>query len=419
MTCVPEQIVLPYGDTQVALRPPADKAVDVYTANDLPATDDGVAEVRRAMTQPIGARRLVELARGKERVAIVIDDMTRPAPSDQMLPPIVDELRQAGIGADRITVVVATGLHRSVTAEEGRRLIGSLPLKVVCHDAKDPQGLVSIGTTTQGTTFHINRTVFEADLRILTGDVELHQFAGYGGGAKSVMPGVADAKSIEHTHAQMEAPGTGPGKVKGNPVRAEIEEAADMLGVDYIVNVVLNSRHEIVRAFAGNVHEAFLAGVELVDRMYKITVPRRYDLVLASAGGYPKDIDLYQAQKVIASAVRIAAEGGKVVAFAECREGYGGELAYEWAQAAATPQDIVDRHRAKFVMGGHKAYQLARDVLRADVHLHSAMPADVVETFFLKPVDDLRRVETMLADAQSIAVLPHAPLILPVTPGRG
>lgn len=418
MTHVSEQIVLSYGDSQVELPPPAGKTVDVYTANDLPGVTDGVAEVRRAMAEPIGTPRLVDLAGGRERVAIVVDDVTRPVPNDQMLRPIVDELQQAGIANDQITVVVATGLHRTVTAGQGQQLVGHMPLRVVCHDAHDPAALTPIGTTTRGAELSVNRIVAEADLRILTGDVELHQFVGYGGGAKSVMPGIADAGTIQHTHAQMEVAGTGPGRFEGNPVRAEVEESADMLGVDYIVNVVLNSRHEIVRAFAGDVHKAFMAGAEIVDQMYKVPVAGRYDLVLASAGGYPKDIDLYQSQKAITSARRMTSRGGRVVVFAECREGHGSELAYEWAKAASRPQDIVDRHRAGFVIGGHKAYQLARDVLHADVYLYSAMSADVVRTFFLNPVNDLDHVEAMMAEAQSIAMLPQATLMLPVLPGQ-
>ena len=419
MTSLSGHVTLPYGDSQVSLSLPAGRTLDVYEPQDLPGAPDGVAEVRRAMGAPIGTPPLRELARGKQRVAIVIDDTMRPVPNEQMLRPIVEALATAGIKNNQITVVIATGLHRAATEPELRSLVGDLPLRTVCHDAKDTDELVRVGTTARGIALSINRTVVEADLRLLTGDVELHQFVGYGGGAKSVMPGVADANIIEQTHARMNTPGAEPGRFEGNPVRAEVEESADLLGVDYIVNVVLNRRHEIVRAFAGDVHAAFLAGTELVDRMYKVTVPRRYDLVLTSPGGYPKDIDLYQAQKAITSARRITVEGGQVVALAECREGCGGDTALEWANAAATPQDIIDRLGAKFVMGGHKAYQLARDVLWADVHLYSAMPAEVVEAFFLKPVRDLGAIEALLATARSIACLPQATLMLPVLAESG
>lgn len=181
-----------------------------------------------------------------------------------------------------------------------------------------------------------------------------------------------------------------------------------------MVNVVLNSRHQIVKAFAGNVHTAFQAGVRLVDQMYKVHVPHRYDAVLASADGHPRDIDLYQSQKAITSARRTVKRGSQVTVFAECREGHGSKLAYDWARKATCPQDIIDRHRNRFVMGGHKAYQLARDVPWARVFLHSKMAPEVVKTFFLNPLEDLDALEAILAEAESIAVLPQATITLPV-----
>jgi nickel-dependent lactate racemase len=233
-----------------------------------------------------------------------------------------------------------------------------------------------------------------------------------------VLPGICDADGIRATHAKMESPGAGPGRIDGNPVRREIEESADVLGVDFIVNVVLNSRHEVVRAVAGDVHAAFRAGVELADRIYKVRVDEPADVVIGSAGGYPKDMDLYQSQKAIRSARRVVAPGGAIIALAECREGHGSDLGYQWAREARSPQDIIDRHRQGFVMGGHKAYQLAADVQRTPVYLHSAMPDEVVQTFFLKPLGDLRRAEAMAAEARSVIVLPQATLTLALLPGQ-
>jgi len=413
-----QRIELPYGDGSVALRLPADGRVAVYEPADLPAAPDGEAEVRRAMAAPLGTPRLEAIARPEHRVAIVVDDATRPVPTAAMLRPVVDELRRAGVDHQRINVVVATGLHRPMTGAEINRTLGGLPLKVQNHDARDPAGLVEIGTTSRGTPLRVNRTVAEADLRILTGDVELHQFVGYGGGAKSVLPGICDADAARVTHAKMEAPGAGPGRIDDNPIRLDVEEAADRLGVDFIVNVVLNPRHEIVRAVAGDVHDAFRAGVELVDRIVKVDVPRPVDLAICSPGGYPKDLDLYQSQKAIRAARRVVRRGGTIVALAECREGHGSDLAYAWAREARSPKDVVDRLRERYVMGGHKAYQLAADVQWATVYLHSAMPAEMTKTFFLEPLGDPSEAEAIAARARSIAVLPQASATLPVLAGR-
>lgn len=411
-------IELPYGDSAVRLDLPAGADVQVYLPSDLPAAEDALGEIRRAMADPIGARRLGKLAAGARTAAIVVDDATRPVPTAVMLRAITEELVRAGMRHDQLTVVVATGLHRPVTEDEARAILGGLPLALINHDARDQARLVDLGTTSRGTPLRVNRVVAEADLKILTGDVELHQFVGYGGGAKSVLPGICDAEGVRITHAKMESPGAGPGRIDDNPIRLDIEEAADLLGVDFLVNVVLNSRHEIVRAVAGDVHAAFRTAVGLVDRMFKVRVPAPADLVVCSAGGYPKDIELYQSQKAIRSARRIVRRGGSIVALAECREGHGSDLAYSWVRQASSPQEIVDRLRREFIMGGHKAYQLAVDVQWANVYLHSKLPRETAEAFFLRPLDDLGKIGAIAAKAQSIAVLPQASLTLPVLAGQ-
>ena len=413
-----QRFELAYGDGSIAVNLPPETSAQVYLPQDLPAVKDERAEIRRAMAEPVGSAPLEQLAVGKRRVAILVDDATRPVPTPLMLEEILSDLHRTGIANEQITVVVATGVHRALSDQELRKLTGNLPLKVVNHDAKDPDELVFIGETSRGAHLSINRTVFESDLRILTGDIELHQFVGYGGGAKSVMPGVADAASVQHTHTQMEAPGAGPGRLAGNPIRAEVEEAADILGVQFILNVVLNRQHRIVHAVAGDVHQAFEAGVPWVDRMYKLQVAAPVDVVLASAGGFPKDVNLYQAQKAIRTAKRIVRQGGRILVAAECREGHGSELAYEWARAASSPQQIIDRHRRGFVLGGHKAYQLACDALWADVYLHSRMPEEMARAFFLKPLADSAEFEALLRGAESVAVLPQATLCLPLLPGQ-
>lgn len=411
-------VELPYGDSFVGVDLPAGADVRVYLPSDLPAVDDGLGEIRRAMAEPIGAERLRALAGGARTAAIVVDDATRPVPTALMLRAIVEELAAAGLRDEQLTVVVATGLHRPATQAEARSILGGLPVALVNHDARDAGRLVDLGKTSRGTPLRVNRLVAEADLKILTGDVELHQFVGYGGGAKSVMPGICDAEGVRITHAKMESPEAGPGRIDDNPIRLDIEESADLLGVDFIVNVVLNSRHEIVRSVAGDVHAAFRAAVGVVDRMFKVHVPEAVDLVICSPGGYPKDIELYQSQKAIRSARRIVRRGGSIVALAECREGHGSDLAYAWAREASSPQEIVDRLRREFVMGGHKAYQLAVDVQWADVYLHSRLPREVAEAFFLRPLEDLGRIGAIAAEARSIAVLPQASLTLPVLAGR-
>jgi nickel-dependent lactate racemase len=368
---------------------------------------------------PLGSHPLRDLAQGRRTAAIVVDDVSRSVPSAELLPGIVDELRAGGIALADITVVVATGLHRPLTESELDATRGGLPVRIVNHDAERKDELVSIGATSLGQEIKINRVYMAADLKVLVGDVEFHQFCGYGGGAKSVYPGIADAESIRHNHSMMEVEGAGPGRWEGNPVRQEIEEVGRMAGADFLLSVVMNSGREVVCAHAGDVVEAFLAGRRVVDEMYRIAVPRAVDLVIVSAGGDPKDIDLYQAQKAVTAGRRIVRRGGTIAVIAECPEGHGSELFDRWMKEAESVQDVVERIREKFVMGGHKAYQFAREIAWAEVCLLSALPSEQVRAYFMTPLGSARDLVELVGRAGTVAALPQATLTLAeIPPGR-
>jgi len=393
----------------------------IYAPHERPGVPDVAAEVRRALQVPLGTEPLSRLARGKRRAVLVVDDATRAVPNSQILPPLLAELQAAGLKENQISVLVARGLHRRSTPAELRATLGEYAhrIKISNHEPDDPQQLVFLGRTRLGTNVYLNKEFLRADLKILVGDVEYHQFAGYGGGAKSVYPGLADRESIRLSHSRLDLPGTGPGRLQGNPVREEIDEVGRMAGVDFGLNVVLNSRNQVVRAFAGDLMGAFQAAVQLCDEIYKVQVPCRVGMVIASAGGYPKDIDLYQAQKALEGATRLVRKGGKVILLAECREGHGSPVCYEWMSAARTLEDIFHRIREAFVMGGHKAYQLARELAWAKVYLLSAMEPELVRKFFLHPLQGTAETEQIIRAEREIAVLPQATstLILPDADG--
>jgi nickel-dependent lactate racemase len=208
----------------------------------------------------------------------------------------------------------------------------------------------------------------------------------------------------------MEIPGTGMGRIEGNPVREEIDEAGRMAGVDFILNVVQNSRKEVVAAFAGDLTAAYRAGAELTDRMYKLSVPARADVVIASPGGYPKDIDLYQSQKALSAARRVVRDGGKVFVLAECREGHGSELFDGWMREAKSPDDVFRRIRERFVMGGHKAYQYVRDMQGVEVYLYSSLPAEQVAAYWLKPLASPQEIPDLIRVEETVICLPDAAL---------
>ena len=413
------QVRFPYGSDEKVVDIPDQKLVGVYQPHEKAGAADLRAEVTRALSCPIESPRLSQLASGRKTAAIVVDDVTRAVPTREILPLILAELKAAGLESGNVTVIVATGLHRALTKHELDAIRGDLPVEVVNHDAKDRDQLASVGRTSLGQEILINRRFMEADLKVLTGDVEYHQFCGYGGGAKSVYPGLADAASIRHNHSMMEIEGTGPGRIEGNPVRQEVEEVGRMAGVDFILNVVMNSHKQVVRAFAGHPFAAFRQGAALVDQMYRVRAERAVGLVIASPGGFPKDVDLYQSQKAVSAARRLVAQGGDIVVLAECRDGHGSELFDRWMTEARSLEDIFRRIQTKFVMGGHKAYQFARDIRWARVHLLSSLPPQKVKSYFMQPLASVEDIQTLIQAASSIAAMPQASLTLVETSPDG
>ena len=406
------KIKLQYGYKDIWLTLADKQILGVYHPMEKRGLKNLDQAVRKSLARPIGTKRLNKMAQPNHKVVILVDDATRSVPSMELLVPIVDELAKAEVPDKNICALVATGLHRKMKQKELDTVLGPLKgrIKIINHDPR--RNLKYLGKTRLGTRIYLNKTFMDADVRILTGDVEFHQFCGYGGGAKSVHPGVADSASIGLVHSRMELEGTGPGRIEGNPVRQEINEVGRMAGVDFIVNVVLNPAKEVVKVFSGDPIEAFLAATIVCDEIYRVEVPNRADVVIASAGGFPKDIDLYQAQKAIESARQITKKGGKIILVAECREGHGAPLAYRWAKENKSADDIISRLEKKFVMGGHKAYQLARAVKWADVYILSSLKAEVARHFFMHPLSCVDEIYNLVRKNDRIAVLPQASLTL-------
>ncbi|MCL4430325.1 MAG: nickel-dependent lactate racemase, partial [Chloroflexi bacterium] len=256
---------------------------------------DAKAEVERALKEPIGPKRLSEMVKPENKGAIVVDDATRKAPSELMLLPVLAELNAAGVKDENVTVIFGCGTHRAVKPEEAAALLGEEALKRVktishCCTATDS---VYVGTTkTHGTKVHLNRVFAEADVKVLLGDVNYHYYAGYGGGRKSILPAVCGEETIKQNHALLLHASARTGILQDNPVHVDMTEAARLAKVDFIVNVVENKKGEIVRAFAGDLEAAFLEAVKLVDEMYRVTIDRRADIIVVSAGGHPADMNL-------------------------------------------------------------------------------------------------------------------------------
>jgi len=379
------------------------------------------ALVRDALAHPIGTPRLRDLARPGQQVVIVTSDLTRPCPSERLLPPVLDELTAAGVPDAHIRIVVALGLHRPMTASELERAVGPAVYRRVQVMNHDPSDVVRLGITSAGTPVELFRPVVQADLRICLGNLELHYFAGFSGGAKAILPGCASEATISANHAMMVRPEASTGRLVGNPVRADIEAGVAMLGVDFILNVVVDGQHRIVGAVAGEVVAAHRQGCEGVKRRSTVPIPRRADVVVVSAGGYPKDVNLYQAQKALDNAAHAVRRGGTIILVAECSEGYGNDTFETWMKEAGSPDDLLARIQRQFMLGGHKAAAIASVLKHAEVYLVSAMPAAAVRRCGMVPLDDLSQALAAAFDkagpVASVAVLPQGGSVLPVVTG--
>ena len=354
-------------------------------ANEVKTELTGEAEVRRALSAPIGSPRLKEIVHPGETVAIITSDITRPMPTYKVMPALLDELYEAGIRKEDITLVFALGSHRKQTPEEHKKLAGDRAYREIrCVDS-DPSDCVSYGTTSRGTPVDIFRTVAEADRRICLGNIEYHYFAGYSGGAKAIMPGVSTREAIQANHSRMVLPECCAGALETNPLRMDIEEAGAMVGIDFIVNVVLSEHKEILRAVAGDPVKAHRAGCKFLDTLYRKELKEAADIVLVSQGGAPKDLNLYQTQKALDNAKHAVKDGGVIILIGSCKEGLGERTFEEWMTTAPTAHSLIERIGREFKLGGHKAAAIAMVLEKAEVDLVSELDDDFVRSIFLTP----------------------------------
>ena len=364
---------------------PEENLLGILEPNDVAVSLTGEEAVRQALRQPIGTPVLREIVGPGEKIAIVTSDITRPMPTWKVMPALLDELYAAGVSPKDITLVFALGSHRCHTEEEMRHLAGERAWQeITCVDL-DVNDCVHMGVTSRGTPVDIDRRVAEADRRICLGNIEYHYFAGYSGGAKAIMPGVSTRDAIQANHCRMVEPAACAGALEGNPVREDIEEATDMVGVDFILNVVLDAHKEIICAVAGDVTAAHRAGCAFLDTLYRKEIAQRADIVLVSQGGAPKDLNLYQTQKALDNAKHAVKPGGVIVLMGSCKEGLGEKVFEEWMTSAPTAHSLIERISREFRLGGHKAAAIAMVLENADIYLVSELEDDMVRQLFMEP----------------------------------
>ncbi|MGE5127821.1 MAG: nickel-dependent lactate racemase [Betaproteobacteria bacterium] len=384
---------------------------------------DEKAAFAEAVRRPIGAPPLREVVQAGDRVAIVIPDVTRPLPSDRLLPWLLEEI--AHVPARRVVIVNGTGSHRPNTRAELLSMVGEDVLsryRVVNHSAHDPASLLPAGKSADGEPVCLNREYVEADRRVVLGFVEPHFMAGFSGGYKGIFPALADVASIMRYHdaKTIGDPRSTWGRLEGNPTQAIVRHNGSLLPLDFCVNVTLNRRREITRFFCGHPLAAHEAGCGFSKETAMVACPAPFPVVVTTNSGYPLDQNLYQAVKGMSAAAQVVAQDGYIVAAARCDDGFPEHGNFKSLLFAhPSPRALLDAIEAPgfSLYDQWEAQLLAIIRLKARVGLHSQLPAGEVRRAHLEPVADVaaavgRELDRLGPDTP-VAVLPEGPQTIP------
>ncbi|WP_432408957.1 nickel-dependent lactate racemase [Wukongibacter sp. M2B1] len=377
----------------------------------------GEAEVERALKNPIGTSRLKDIVKPGEKIVIVTSDITRPMPSKKVLPPVLRELSLANVSKKDITIVLALGSHRSHTEEEKRNLIGDeiYDSEIEIIDS-DMNKCINLGECTNGTPVDIFKPVAKADRIICMGNIEYHYFAGYSGGSKAIMPGVSSHDAIQANHSNMIKDEAYAGNLETNPVRQDIDETGEFVKIDFIINVVLNKKKEIVKAVAGHYIKAHREGCRHLDEMYGVEIEKQGDIVIVSPGGFPKDLNIYQSQKGLDNSKHAVREGGIIILAASAKEGFGEKTFEDW-MLHKKPREMIKEIKENFKLGGHKAAAIAMILQKADIYMVTDLEDELVRKINFKPFNTVQgAIEAALKELgedSQIMIMPAAGSTLP------
>jgi nickel-dependent lactate racemase len=421
------RVSLRYGRGAVAVDIPSSR-VTVLEPAFVPGVPDEAAAFRQAVRDPIGSRPLRECVRAGERLAVAVPDITRPLPSDRLLPWLFEEL--AHVPANQVTIVNGTGSHRTNTDDELRAMLGEGVVRgyrVVNHSAHAREGHELAGRSPDGHPVYMNREWVQADRRIVLGFIEPHFMAGFSGGYKGVFPAVADIDSIMRYHgaAVIADPRSTWGCLEGNPTQDLVRANGSLLPVDFCVNVTLNRDGGITRFFCGDPLAAHRVGCEFAKRTAMIGQARPFPIVVTTNSGYPLDQNLYQTVKGMSAAAQIVEQGGFILAAARCNDGFPAHGNFRRLMVEhAGPQAILDTILAPgfSLYDQWEAQLLAMIQLKASVGLYSELPAGDVRAAHLEPVDDIAsRLARELGRRGDvpIAVLPEGPMTIPYLEAQG
>lgn len=421
------KISLKYGSKTL----PLDLQAQILTAGTPRELPDPKEEICRALANPIASPALAQIIKPGEHVVIVTSDITRYTGSEIYLPLLVAELNRCGIADSKIEIIIALGIHRKQTTDEHRKILGAVYGRIAVHDHEcdDPAQLVDLGCTSSGLPVQINRRLMAADRVIVTGTIGLHYFAGYGGGRKSLVPGVASRTTCMATHFAIFNPPEEGGRnpqartanLEGNPVHQAILEAAKMVKTDFILNTVLTADKNIAKVYCGDLERAHLAGCKLAQKLYTTPLQRAADLAIVSCGGSPKDINFIQAHKALDYGVQAVKPGGTVILLAACPDGFGNATFFDWFNYEDL--DVFEKAlRSRYEINGQTALSTLSKARTWRIILISDFSREQTEKMGMEKSESLDEALQMagqqLPDNPDVVVIPDGGTILPIITER-
>ncbi len=415
------QIEVPYGREKQSCNVPESVQCIYGKLRQVEPEQDPSLQIRLAIEKLIGNINQDKLVKA-QKIAIAVSDLTRPVPSRLILEELVAWLNQLGITEDQIIILIGGGLHRPATPEDLKYIIGEQLLgrikNIVAHDADNKEMLTFLGTSAQGTPVYVNKYFNQADYRIVTGMIDAHQFMGFTAGVKGAVIGLGGRPTITGNHARLFSPGAELGRLEDNPARLDLEDIGKIIGVDMVVNVVLNDKKQVVKAVAGHPVEAHRQGAEFAKGIFGVQMKPAH-IVIASPGGFPKDLNVYQAQKALTPASQIVKEGGTIILVAQCIEGTGEESFEQEMSLYRNPREVVESISSReFVIGPHKAYLWTRALAKArTIIVSDQISPTLAKTLMVEVVSSLQEALDMALPnytTPEIVVLPYASSMIPI-----
>lgn len=410
-----------YGRAKITFELPSEQILTEVHIQDFPKIENLETAVLEAIRQPIGSKPLREIVQPGQTVAFICNDPTRVANTHLFLPILVKELNDNGIPDQAMRIVFALGTHRLMSHDEMVEAVGAdlaSRLTMYNSDCQDSAQFDYFGETSFGTPVYLNKYITEVDHVICTGSIVHHFFSGFGGGRKAVLPGVAAYETIRKNHSLMLDPNAILGKLDGNPVYEDQVEGAKLYPPSFLINVVLDEQKNFLKIFAGDFIAAHLEACKFVDQVYGVPVPELADIVIASCGGYPKDINIYQLQKTMDNAWCAVKPGGVVIILGECEEGSGSKTYEDTMLKFPSPEAVEANLRQNFQIGAHKAYAVTRLMKRADFILVSALDKQLAKQLLFTAVDSvdeaLELAKAKVGNQPKITLMPQGSLTVPL-----